>query len=110
MEVPATGPCLEGMVLLLVGHLLQPPLSEVCGGVGRPARAEQLRCGCSSDSTILGDLIVAVIGDSIVPIIGDLVVAAIGDLIVIKIGGHCGELGLHCGGFGVLNTSLANAW
>ena len=94
MEVPATGPCLEGMVLHLVGHLLQPPLSEVCGGVGRPARAEQLRCGCSSDSRILGDLIVAVIGD----------------LIVMKIGGHCGELGLHCGGFGVLKTSLANAW
>ena len=63
MEVPATGPCLEGMVLLLVGHLLQTPLSEVCGGVGRPARAEQLRCGCSSDSGILGDLIVSVIGE-----------------------------------------------
>ena len=64
------------MVLLLLVHLLQRPLSEVCGGVGRPARAEQLRCGCTSDSGFLGNLIVAIIGD----------------FIFMKIGWHWGSL------------------
>ena len=65
---------------------------------------------CAADAAvILGDLIVPVIGDLVVAFIGYLVVAVIGDLIVIKIGGHCVELGLHCCGFGVLKTSLANA-